>query len=131
MYDIPAVLFVFITCSTHFYTNNLNNCRKPRSNKPKSTPTNAETTITNIVNRVACSRVGHTTLLSSPMACLKKLGPKPLPNPADGFWGLATRFPDALAIYLVSLCDLCCLQRGQYLESSMRCGSLLWFLIVV
>ena len=95
------------------------------SSAPNITPTTADTTMTSIDSRVACSRVGHTTLLSSPIVCLKKPVPKPLLNSGDVFGDLAARLSDALAIYLTSLCDLCCLQRGQYLDSSIRCGSLL------
>ena len=62
--------------SANYPFNNLNNCPNPMSSAPNITPTTADTTITSIVNRVACSRFGHTTLLSSPIVCLKKPVPK-------------------------------------------------------
>jgi len=111
------------------YTSNLKSRPKAKSTRPNSTPTANEMTTTSMVRRVACSLVGHTTLFSSPTVSRKNWRPglrRADSEPADRLAGAL-----ATTTYLTSLWDLCWRQRGQYLESSIRCGSLRWFFTVV
>jgi hypothetical protein len=87
--------------------------------------------MTTTVSREVSSRLGHTDFLSSETVSRRKMTGLIL---ADGWVDMIRALLlEALAMetYLTSRWVLCPRQREQYLLSSMRCGSLRRFFIVV